>query len=233
MIGLGTLVNTGAIVVGGTLGTLVLPAVPEQMRRTIMQAIGLTVIVIGLHMVWPSRETFVLLISMVLGAVLGELAHLEDRMTGAAGLLERVFGKQRSGFARSLVEVTLIFCVGAMSITGALDDGLTGDHTLLYVKSILDGVSAIMFASTMGLGVLFAAIPVFVYQGAITLGATWLHQILAPPTIAGMTEAGGLLIAAIGYNLTGLGSVKVANLLPAILVMAVLLALRPWMPWLP
>lgn len=232
MIPLGTLVNTGAVLVGGLLGTLILPAVPERVRRTVMKGLGLGTLFLGLRMVWPTNEILLLLISLAAGAALGEVLHIEERLTRTAQAVERLVGEQRGDFARALVRVTLLFCVGAMAITGALEDGL-GNPSILYAKAILDGTVSIMFASTMGLGVLFAAVPVLVYQGAIALAATWLKVVLTQPMIDAVSASGGLLIVAIGLNLTEAGELPVGNLLPAIPIMVILVALRPWLPWLP
>lgn len=229
---LGTLVNTGAVLAGGTLGALLLPAVPDRVKATVMKTLGVGVIFLGLRTAWPTQEVFLVLISLAIGAATGEALRLEDWLNRSAQMLERLVGNQRGEFARTFVRVTLIFCVGAMAITGSLADGL-GNPSILYAKAVLDGTVAIMFASTMGLGVLFTALPVLVYQGVIALGANWLANVFSPPMIDAISASGGLLIVAIGINLTEAAEVPVGNLLPAIPVMVCLVALRPLMPWLP
>lgn len=227
MIGLGTVVNTAAVIVGGALGSLVIPRVPEGVRQSTMQALGLGVILIGLKMAWDTQELLLMLISLAVGTAVGELAQIDDRLHGLALHLERLAGKNHDGFAKAFVRATLLFCVGAMTITGSLQDGLQANPTTLYAKSILDGVSAIMFGSTMGSGVMLAAVPVLVYQGALTLGAGWLSQILTPEMIHEIGAVGGVLVLGLGLNLAGAADIKAANLLPAMAVVAILVALNP------
>lgn len=225
MVGLGTLVNAGAIIVGGALGSLVIPRVPDHVRKSTMQALGLGTILIGLQMAWATQEMLLVLIALAVGTIAGELWRIDDRLQGLAGKLERWPWTQRGGFAKAFVQTTLLFCVGAMAITGSLQDGLTGDPSILYAKSVLDGVAAIMFGSVMGPGVMLAAIPVLLYQGALTLGAAWISQILTEPMIREIGATGGLLVVGLGLNLVGATEIKVANLLPSLVVVAVLVGL--------
>ncbi len=225
MIGLGTLVNTATIIVGGALGSLVIPRVPENVRKGTMQALGLAVILLGLQMAWETQKMLLVLIALAVGTVTGELVGIDDRLQGLAGKLERWPITQRGGFAKAFVQTTLLFCVGAMSITGALRDGLNGDPSILYAKAVLDGIGAIMFGSVMGPGVMLAAIPVLLYQGLLTIGASWISLVLTGPMIHEIGATGGLLVAGLGLNLVGATEIKVANLLPALVVVAVLVGL--------
>lgn len=224
MIGLGTLANVGAIIVGGALGSLVIPQVPERVRQTTMQALGLTVLLIGLKMAWDTKELLLVVISMAVGTIAGELLRIEDRLQEWAQKLERWPITQRGGFSKGLVHASLIYCTGAMAITGALKDGLTGDASILYAKSLLDGITAIMFGSVMGIGVMFSSVPVLLYQGAMTLGASAISGLLTEAIIREVSATGGLMVAAIGLNLIGAVEIRVANTLPALLVVAVLAA---------
>jgi len=225
VIGLGTLVNAATVVVGGALGSLVIPRVPDHVRKSTMQALGLGTMLIGLQMAWETQEMLLVLISLAVGTILGELARIDDRLQGLASKLERWPWTQRGGFAKSFVQTTLLFCVGAMAITGSLQDGLQGDPSILYAKAVLDGVGAVMFGSVMGPGVMLAAIPVLLYQGAITLGASWISMILTEPMIREIGATGGLLVLGLGFNLIGAAEVKVANMLPALVIVAALVGM--------
>lgn len=224
MIGLGTLANTGAILVGGALGCFVIPKVPERVRQTTMQALGLGVFLIGLQMAWETKELLLVLVGLALGAVTGELIQIEARLERWAGAVEKLPRFSGAGTAAAFVQTTLLYCIGAMAITGALQDGLQGNPTTLYAKSILDGVSAILFGSVLGPGVILSAIPVLLYQGGLTLGASALTAILSPAIIREVSAAGGLMVMAIGLNVLGLMKIRVGNLVPALLFVGILVA---------
>lgn len=229
MIGLGTLVNTGAIIIGGLLGSFVVPRVPDRVRDSIMQALGLGVILIGLKMVWSADDGLILLmlVSLAVGTAVGEIGDLDGRLHRVALHLERRLGSSGGEFARTLVRVTLLFCVGAMAITGALQDGLAGDPRILYAKAVLDGVAALIFASVSGPGIILTAFPVLIYQGLITLGAGFLSAVLSPAVITAVGATGGLMVLGIGINMTGAVEIRIANLLPALVIVALLAALNP------
>ncbi|MFB5083799.1 DUF554 domain-containing protein [Symbiobacterium thermophilum] len=222
MVGLGTLANVGAVLLGGALGSLVIPQVPEEMRTSTMKALGLAVVLIGLKMAWETESILLLVVSLALGTMLGEWLRIEDRLQAWARRLERWPITQRGGFAKGFVQASLLFCTGAMAITGALEDGLNGNPSILYAKSILDGVASIMFGSVMGVGVMFAAVPVLVYQGLITLGASAISGFLTEAMIREISATGGLMVAAIGFNLMGAAEIRIGNLLPGLVVVAAL-----------
>ena len=211
----GTLVNAAAIIGGSLLGVMLKKGLPERLRTTLMYAIGLGVLLIGGKMALASQNLLIVLASLVLGGIVGELIDIEAYLERFGRYLQsRV--DENSSIAKAFVTSSLLFCVGSMAIMGALESGLTGNHTTLYAKSILDGVSSIIFASTLGIGVLFAALPVFLYQGAITLTAFLLQPLLTPEAVAEMTGTGGLLIIGIGLNVLDIKKVKIGNLLPGI-----------------
>lgn len=220
---LGTVVNVLAIVAGSLLGIVLGKGLPENIRATVMQAIGLGVLLIGGQMALATQNITIVIISLVVGGILGELIRLQQGLDNLGLYLEAKFSKEENNtFAKAFVTASLVFCVGAMAIMGALESGLTGQHQTLYAKAILDGVSAIMFSSTLGIGVAFAALPVFIYQGLITLLASWIQVFMTEAVIAEMKATGGLLIFGIGLNLLKVADIKVGNLLPAILVAALL-----------
>jgi uncharacterized membrane protein YqgA involved in biofilm formation len=224
---LGTIVNAAAIILGAILGNFLKSGFPERLKATLMQAISLAVILIGLSMALKTQNVMVVTLSIVIGGIIGELLRIEDWLNSFGLKLEQCFGGDDGRFAKAFVSASLIYCVGAMAIMGSLESGLTGHYNTLFVKSILDGVSSIVFASSMGIGVAFSALPVFLYQGGITLAAAYIKPLLTDAIIREMTATGGLLIFGIGVNLLTGGKVqiKVGNLLPAIFVAVLIVVL--------
>jgi uncharacterized protein len=230
----GTLVNGLLIIIGTLIGKL-LNRIPESMKTTVMYAIGLSVMVLGLQMGLKSENFLIVIISLVLGAVFGELMQLDERLNQLGLWLERKLGSTKLGstgkgsISEGFVTATLIFVIGAMAIIGALDSGIRGDHDVLYTKGIIDGFTSIILTTTLGIGVIFSAIPVLLYQGIIALFATQIDrlvpQLLMDQFIVEMTATGGIMIFAIGLNLTGLAKIKVANLLPAIVVTGIIVTI--------
>jgi uncharacterized membrane protein YqgA involved in biofilm formation len=219
---LGTLVNGLLIIIGTLLGKL-LHRIPEGMKVSVMYAIGLSVMVLGLQMGLKSENFLIVILSLVIGVVLGEWLKLDERLNELGLWLEKKVGSNGKGsISEGFVTATLIFVIGAMGIIGALDSGIRGDHAVLYTKSIIDGFTAIILTTTLGIGVLFSAVPVILYEGIIALFATqidrFIPKVLMDQFIVEMTAAGGIMIFAIGLNLTGITKIKVANFLPGIVV---------------
>ncbi|ESU34560.1 membrane protein [Bacillus sp. 17376] len=230
---LGTIVNGLLIIIGTLLGRL-LTKIPENMKTTVMHGIGLAVMVLGLQMGFKSANFLIVILSLVIGAVLGEAWKLEDKLNSVGDWLERKLGSKGEGsISQGFVTATLIFVIGAMAIIGALDSGIRGDHDVLYTKAIIDGFTALILTTTLGIGVLFSAIPVMLYQGMIALFATqidnFIPQALMDSFILELTATGGVMIFAIGLNLIGLTKIRVANLLPGILVTGVLVTISHYM----
>lgn len=221
---LGTVVNTLAILVGGILGALLGTGIKEKSRETVMHGLGLSVAVIGLMMALRTANPVIVIGSLVLGGLAGEWTDIEGRLYRAAAQLERRYASGDGTLTRGFVTASLVYCVGAMAITGSLESGMTGNHATLYAKAMIDGVSAVVFASTLGIGVALSSLSVLAYQGAITLLAAWISQWLTPAAVTEMTATGGILILAIGLNVLEIKRIRVGNLLPAIPV-AVMLAL--------
>jgi uncharacterized protein len=215
---LGTIVNTLAIIVGSLLGIVFRGGIPNKYQVTIMQAISLAVILIGLKMAFKTDAVLLVIFSLVIGSILGEFIKIEDRLENFGKRLETKFAKAGDGIAKGFVVASLVYCVGSMAIVGSMESGLTGNHQTLFAKSALDGLSSIIFASTFGIGVLFSSISVFLYQGIITLTSSLMKPFLIPPVINQMSGVGGLLIMAIGFNLLEIKIIKVGNMLPAIFI---------------
>ena len=215
----GTLINTVAILVGTALGLLLRKGIPERLRETVVQGQGLCVILIGLSGALKTGDTLCMIICMVAGALIGAAINIEKRLNDLGAFLERKVtrGQGETGsVARGFVSASLLFCVGAMAIVGAMDSGLRGDHSTLIAKSALDGISAIFFASSLGIGVGLSAFAVLIYQGAIALLAMWIEPLLTQTVITEMSAVGGLLIVGIGLNMIYDKHIPVGNLLPAI-----------------
>lgn len=222
----GSFVNVMAVVSGALLGRAV--RLPEPIRQTIMQALSLAVIIIGISMGLESNIMLIPIAALVLGSILGELLNIEARIIRLGGKLQKLDrGKthdETTDFTQGFLVATLTYCVGAMAVIGSLNSGLMGDHQVLYAKSMIDGVTAIFFSASMGIGVAFSALPVFIYQGGIALLATFVSSFLSEPVVAELTATGGILIIGIGLNMLGLTKLRLGNMLPAILV-AVALAI--------
>ncbi|NYF25548.1 DUF554 domain-containing protein [Sporosarcina sp. JAI121] len=222
----GTIVNVLLIIIGAFIGQF-LHNIPERMKETVMYGIGLAVAVIGIQMTFESTQILIVIISIVLGAVLGEWIDLDKKVNGLGRWMEsKIPARDKGpGIAQGFVTATLIFVVGSMAIIGAIDSGLRNDHDVLVTKGIIDGFTSIILSSTLGIGVAFAAIPVFFYQGIITLFSTQISRFVPDELldffISEMTATGGLMILAIGLNLIGLTKVRVANLIPGIFVVGV------------
>lgn len=226
---LGTLVNGLLIIIGTLIGKL-LNRIPESMKTTVMYAIGLSVMVLGLQMGFKSENFLIVIISLVMGAVIGEWLQLEEKLNSLGLWLETKIGPSGKGsISEGFVTATLIFVIGAMAIIGALDSGIRGDHDVLYTKAMIDGFTALILTTTLGIGVIFSAIPVVLYQGLIALFATqidrFVPQALMDQFIMEMTATGGIMIFAIGLNLTGMVKIKVANLLPGIVVTGIIVTI--------
>jgi len=214
---LGTIVNALAIIGGSLLGIIFSKGIPDSYKQNIMSGVGLSVMLIGIKSALSSDSLMVVIFSVIIGAMIGEFLKIEQRLEDLGTFFERKISRKTSdsgSFARGFVTASLVFCVGSMAIVGALESGLTSNHQTLFAKSILDGVTSIIFASSMGIGVMFSSIPVFLYQGLITITAVFMKSFLVPETISQMTSVGGLLILAIGMNLLGITKIRIGNLLP-------------------
>lgn len=211
----GTAVNATAILFGSFLGLKAGHLLSGRVRGTIMSGLGLAVLLIGVQLALKSREPMIVIGSLIGGGVIGELIGIEARLEALGNLIGSRF-KGNGRIAEGFVTASLLYCVGAMAIMGALQDGLGGRPDILYAKSALDGIASVALASTLGIGVLFSALPLFLYQGAITLCATFAQGILTPGVVQEMNAVGGLLILAIGLDMLGVKRVPVGNLLPAV-----------------
>lgn len=215
---IGTLMNVAAVVAGSLLGLLFGRKISENMRRVLQLGIGLCVVLIGLQSALQTENTMLVIVAVVLGGILGSLLKIEMRLDQMGERLQKRFAQGGSRLGEGFVTATLIFCVGAMAVTGALDSGLRGDHSTLAAKSMLDGVTSMILASTLGAGVMLSALAILVYQGGIALLASLIAPLLSDPRmITEMSAVGGVLILGIGLNMIGTKEhIPVGDLLPAI-----------------
>ncbi|MET3699770.1 hypothetical protein SAMN05877753_10120 [Bacillus oleivorans] len=229
MVLFGTIINGLTIITGTVIGKF-LSKIPERIKSTVMHGIGLAVTVLGIQMALKTEQFLFVILSLVLGAVLGEWVDLDDKLNKCGQWLEKKIGRIGNGqISQGFVTATLIFVIGAMAVLGALDSGINNNHDILITKAIIDGFTALILTTTLGIGVLFSFIPVVLYQGTIALLAAQIVALvpdsLLEQMILELTATGGVMIMAIGLNLTGITKIRVANLLPGILIVVLLVAL--------
>lgn len=229
---LGTIVNAIAIISGSLVGLFFRGGIPEKYNRTIMHAISLAVLVIGIKGAMKSDDLLVVIFSLALGSLAGELMGIEEGLESLGKRLERRFAKNDKGFYQGFITSTLLFCVGSMAIVGSLESGLTGNHQTLFAKSALDGITSIILGSTFGIGVAFSSAAVFVYQGFITMAAVLVKPLLTPQVVAQMSSVGGVLIMAIGFNLLGSAKIRIGSMLPAVFLPLVWFVVKKLVPGL-
>jgi uncharacterized membrane protein YqgA involved in biofilm formation len=236
----GTWINIGTILVGSTLGLFYGTRLPDRIRTTVIVALGLFTLAMGVDLFLEGVETpgenpLIPLVSLLSGAMLGEWWRLEDRLATLGSRLEsRVSGRTTEGskFIRGFVSASLLFCIGPMTILGALQDGLTGDYQLLAIKAVLDGFASLALASTFGLGVIFSVLVVLVYQGGISLAAGFFQDILTDLMLAELTVVGGILLLGLAIGtLLEIRPTRPTNLLPALLIAPLLVLLMGWVGW--
>jgi Uncharacterized membrane protein, possible Na+ channel or pump len=218
---LGTIVNSMAIIIGGMIGLLLKKGINEKVADTVMRGLGLCTLYIGITGCLKGKNVLITILSIAVGAIVGELLDLDQLLNNLGQKLEVRFAskaKKKGSIASGFISASLLFCVGAMAIVGSLQSGLTGNHEMLFTKSLLDGIASIIFASSLGVGVLFSAALVFVYQGSITLLAQYISPFLSHTVIAEMTCVGSLLIIGLAFNMLKIANIKVMNYVPAIFI---------------
>jgi len=213
-----TLINAAAVLVGGSVGLLFKGRIPEQISENIIRAIGLCVCIIGVSGAIKG-DIMLLVASLALGAFVGELLNLEDGLNRLGLWLQNQLSREDdSTFAEGFVTATLLFCVGAMTIVGSIESGMNNDRSIILTKSILDGVAATILASTLGYGVLFSAVVILVYQGGLEFFAGYLQNVLTESLITQISAVGSVMILGIGFNMVLKAKIRVANLLPGLVV---------------
>jgi uncharacterized membrane protein YqgA involved in biofilm formation len=223
MIGLGTIVNCLVIICGCFIGLVLKRGFPQKWQETIMQGIAICIFVIGLQMALKTNNIIFVIVSMVIGTIIGEAADIDAGLKRFGNWVEvKLVGKRNTGttgaIGEGFIAASLIYCIGAMAIVGSIEDGLTGNHQILFAKSTLDGLTSIIFSANMGVGVGLSAISVLIYQGAITILAAHMQSLMTPAVMAEITATGGVMIMAISVNMLKLLQIRIANQLPALIV---------------
>jgi len=216
----GTIVNSAAILAGSALGIAAGSRLNERLKTTIMQALGLAVLVVGIQMALAATELIPAIGCVLLGALTGELLGIEEGMAALGDRFRRLFHSRSGTFTEGFVTASILYITGAMVVIGSIQDGTTGDTRVLYVKSMLDGTASLALASSLGAGVALSALSVFVVQGSITLLASKLLFLQDPAVLSTITSAGGILIVGIGINLLEIRKIAVGNMIPAIVYAA-------------
>ena len=217
---IGTIINSITIVFASLIGIFIGDRLNDRIRLALMQALGLVVAIIGIDMALKTQNILIVIASVLLGTAIGEVLGIEDWLNRVGSRFERKFSKSK--FAEGFVTSTLLFCVGSMAIVGPIQEGLTGDTSILMAKSMLDGISSIALASTLGIGVLFSSIAVFIYQGSITILSRFIEPFVNQTIVDELTATGGILIMAIAIKLLNLKDLRVGNMLPALFVAPVI-----------
>ena len=213
---IGTIINSITIVFASLIGIFIGDRLNDRIRLALMQALGLVVAIIGIDMALKTQNILIVIASVLLGTAIGEVLGIEDWLNRVGSRFERKFSKSK--FAEGFVTSTLLFCVGSMAIVGPIQEGLTGDTSILMAKSMLDGISSIALASTLGIGVLFSSIAVFIYQGSITILSRFIEPFVNQTIVDELTATGGILIMAIAIKLLNLKDLRAGNTLPALFV---------------
>jgi hypothetical protein len=214
----GTLINVLAVLIGSAAGILIHSRLPERVVTITFQGIGLFTLVLGVNMAIQTNNFLIMIISIVVGSIVGELAGIERRIEAFGGWIKKKTARDHEKFSEGLITASLLFCMGSMAILGAIEEGLGGEPNLLLAKSILDGFSSIILAATFGIGVIFSAIPLLLYQGGITLCAQMLQDTVNTTMITELTAIGGLILIGLGFSILEIKKVKVMNMLPSLII---------------
>jgi uncharacterized membrane protein YqgA involved in biofilm formation len=221
----GTLVNTATVLLGSSLGLLIGSRLSDKIKTMVMHALGLSTLLIGMQMAFKTENVLFVIGSLTLGGIIGELIGLEEWLENLGEFIKKKVKSESGSFVLGFVTASLVFCIGPMTIVGSIQDGVSGDASLLFAKSVLDGFASLIFASTMGLGVVFSSLTVLIFQGGLTILGSKLSFLLRPEVLDELIATGGLIIIGIGFYLLGIKKIKVGNFLPALIVVVILVLL--------
>ncbi len=221
----GTLVNSAAVIAGSIIGLLLHAKLPERITKIVFQGIGLFTLFLGFTMASKTANFLIMIFSIVIGSIIGELIDIDKYLQRFSSYLKKKIGSGNDRFAEGFITAFLLFCMGSMTILGAFEEGLGGKPNLLLAKSLLDGFSSIALSAGLGVGVIFSVIPLFIYQGGLTLLAGVLGSVLTEALINEMTAVGGLMLIGLGISILEIRSLKVINMLPSLLIAIILAAI--------
>lgn len=219
---LGTIVNVVAIIIGSILGILIKSRFPEKVNKIIFQIIGLFTITLGITMAIKTSNFLLIAFSLIIGSVIGEIIDIEKYLEQLSEKLKNKLKNSSDKFSEGFITATLIYCIGPMAILGAIEEGLGGSPNLLFAKSVLDGVASIALASALGIGVMFSAVPLLLYQGGITLFANYVSNYLSDALIVELSAVGGILLLGLGMSIAEIKKFKIVNMLPSLFVVVIL-----------
>lgn len=220
---IGTFLNTLTVIIGSIIGILIKKGIPEKYKLIFFQIIGCVTICLGITMIYNMENIIYIIISLMLGALIGTLLNIENQFYKLSNFLKRTFKIGSDKFNEGLITAFILFCIGPMTFLGTLQAGTMNNNDLLYTKSLLDGISSIILASVFGSGILFSAIPLFLFQSALTLLSMQLNNFLSPQIINGLNATGGVLLLMLGINILEIKKIEIANLLPSLLIIIILL----------
>ncbi len=212
----GTIFNSLTVLIGSSLGLLIGKFIPEKLQENIFNCLGLFTMYVGINMMLGMKHSIAVLVSLVLGSVTGELMGIEDRLNRLGDTIKAKLHTNNSRFTEGFVTATLLFCIGSMAIIGAFNDGVRHDPELLMTKGVMDGIAATLFAGSLGLGVLLSVVPMFIYQGTLTLLAVWAEPFITADMFANISGIGGLMILGIGLNMLKITRIKLGDMLPGL-----------------
>jgi hypothetical protein len=219
---IGTIVNIGTIILGGTLGIVIHAKLPDRITKIVFQGIGLFTIALGLQMAIKTNNFTIMIFSIVIGAIIGELIDIDSWISRFSEYVKSKIKIKDNRFSEGLITAFLLFCMGSMTIVGAIEEGLGGSPNLLMAKSVLDGFSSIILSSAYGIGVIFSVIPLLIYQGGLTLLAGLIHNIFSEVVVNEMSAIGGLLLIGLGIDILGIKKMKIINMIPSLVIVVIL-----------
>lgn len=219
---LGTFVNVAAVLAGGTIGLVIHSKLPARFTKIVFQAIGLFTLFLGFSLSLKTTNFLIMIFSIVIGSILGELLKLDLRMERLGERIKKISGAGSARFSEGFVTAFLLFCMGSMTVLGAFEEGLGGKPNLLFAKSLLDGVSSVALAAALGIGVLFSVVPLLLYQGGLTLLAAYLGQLFSEPIINELTAVGGILLIGLGISILEIKPLKILNMIPSLVIVVIL-----------
>jgi len=215
---IGTIINTIAVIIGSLTGIFAGKAISKDLRESVIRIIGIITLVIGMKSALKGEDIILIILSLVLGFIIGYLIDIDKRINEISDWFKKIVKSKNTHFSEGLITAFLIFCIGSMTFVGSLQEGTTGDSSMLISKSVLDGITSIVLSSSLGWGVFFSFIPLFIFQASLTLLAIYLKNFLSTAMISGIAATGGVIIISLGLNILGLSKTKTSNLLPALLI---------------
>lgn len=221
----GSLANAFFIICGALTGLAVRKKLPQKILELPVQGMAIFVMSLGFSMSINTKQPLIVIASIAAGSVAGELLDLEGRLERGCSALEAKFGESAKGFSSGFIAASLIYCTGSMAVLGSFEEGLGGYPSLLLAKGLIDGLTSVALAASLGFGVIFASIPVFLYQGILTLAAVWIEPLMSEAAVLEMSATGGLMLVAIGINLLGFMRIRVMNMLPGLIIAVLLVKL--------